>query len=304
MIKVLCTTETSLNRPEARRWRERMKLLDPMGEVVVVLPCSMRKPYSSSKSHRIFTQATKGLQEAILTSPFGVCPREMEHTYPIQSYDVSTVGDWSTEEIDLTGECLREYVGDKEVIAHVAHGYLTVCQEYLPQATFTCKDGRTISSESMKNLKEAVRKYSKLKSHVRQLHMLRSIARYQFNTIEADHLIPDDYKLRGRFDRRLMEGEEQIAVLHHENGLYSLNLKGGVLLNDIGVNWVEIDFALQTNTLFAPGVIDAYPGILPRDEVVITRKGEVVGVGKAIMSGEEMKKGEKGVAVRVRHRLR
>jgi archaeosine synthase len=228
----------------------------------------------------------------------------MEHTYPIQSYDVSTVGDWSTEEIDLTGECLREYVGDKEVIAHVAHGYLTVCQEYLPQATFTCKDGRTISSESMKNLKEAVRKYSKLKSHVRQLHMLRSIARYQFNTIEADHLIPDDYKLRGRFDRRLMEGEEQIAVLHHENGLYSLNLKGGVLLNDIGVNWVEIDFALQTNTLFAPGVIDAYPGILPRDEVVITRKGEVVGVGKAIMSGEEMKKGEKGVAVRVRHRLR
>ncbi|MCC7549996.1 MAG: pseudouridine synthase, partial [Methanobacterium sp.] len=73
---------------------------------------------------------------------------------------------------------------------------------------------------------------------------------------------------------------------------------------DIGVNWVEIDFALQTNTLFAPGVIDAYPGILPRDEVVITRKGEVVGVGKAIMSGEEMKKGEKGVAVRVRHRLR
>ncbi|BDZ68203.1 pseudouridine synthase [Methanobacterium ferruginis] len=304
MIKVLCTTETSLNRPEARRWRERMKLLDPMGEVVVVLPCSMRKPYSSSKSHRIFTQATKGLQEAILTSPFGVCPREMEHTYPIQSYDVSTVGDWSTEEIDLTGECLREYVGDKEVIAHVAHGYLTVCQEYLPQATFTCKDGRTISSESMKNLKEAVRKYSKLKSHVRQLHMLRSIARYQFNTIESDHLIPDDYKLRGRFDRRLMKGEEQIAVLHHENGFYSLNLKGGVLLNDIGVNWVEIDFALQTNTLFAPGVVDAYPGILPRDEVVITRKGEVVGVGKAIMSGEEMKKGEKGVAVRVRHRLR
>ncbi len=303
MIKVLCTTETSLNRPEARRWRERMKLLEPQGDVVVVLPCSMRKPYSASKSHRIFTQATKGLQEAILTSPFGVCPRETEQTYPIQSYDVSTVGDWSREEIKLTGECLQEYVGDHEVIAHVAHGYLTVCQEYLPDATFTCKDGRTISPESMANLRIALKGYNRMKSHTRQLHMLRSVARYQFNTVAADQLVPDDYRLRGRFDRRLMQGDEQIAVLHHDYGLYSLNIKGGVILNNIGVNWVEIDFEMKTNTLFAPGVVDAYPDIIPKDEVVIIRKGEVVGVGKAVMSGNEMKKGEKGVAVRVRHRL-
>ena len=304
MIKVLCTTETSLNRPEARRWRERMELLDPIGDVVVVLPCSMRKPYSSSKSHRIFTQATKGFQEAILTSPFGVCPREMENTYPIQSYDVSTIGDWSQEEIELTGECLSDYVGDMKVIAHVAHGYRTVCQEYLPQATFTCQDNRTTSPESMQNLKRETKKYEKVKGRARQLHLLRSIARYQFNTREADEMIPSDYKLKGRFDRRLMHDDEQIAVLHHDNGLYSLNLKGGAILKDIGINWVEIDFDLQTNTLFAPGVVDAYPEILPKDEVVIIRKGEVVGVGKAIMAGEEMKRGEKGVAVRVRHRVK
>jgi Queuine tRNA-ribosyltransferases, contain PUA domain len=189
------------------------------------------------------------------------------------------------------------------VVAHVAHGYLTVCQEYLPQATFTCQDGRATSPESMVNLKKEVKKYNKLKSHSRQIHMLRSIARYQFNTRDADLLVPDDYRLRGRFDRRLMHGEEQIAVLHHDNGLYSLNLKGGTILNNIGVNWVEIDFDLKTNTLFAPGVVDAYPEIIPKDEVVIIRKGEVVGVGKAIMNGSEMKRGEKGVAVRVRHRL-
>ena len=50
--------------------------------------------------------------------------------------------------------------------------------------------------------------------------------------------------------------------------------------------------------------MDADNGILPKDEVVIMRKGEVVGVGKAVMAGEEMKKGEKGVAVRIRHRLK
>lgn len=304
MIKVPCITEVSLNRPEVRRWRARMKLLEPLGDIVVVLPCSMRKPYSSSKSHRIFMPVTKGVQEAILTSPFGVCPREMERTYPIQSYDVSTVGEWSYEEIHLTGKCLKEYVGEKEVIAHVSGGYQQVCEEYLPQATFTCQDSRTTSQKSIANLKKVVKRYPKIKGHEKQLHMLRSIARYQFNTQKADELIPSDFRLRGRFDRRLFSNDEQIGVLHFENGLFSLNIPGGAILNNIGVNWVEIDFSLKTNTLFAPGVRDAHPGILPKDEVVITRKGEVVGVGKAVISGREMVKAEKGVAVRVRHRVR
>jgi len=280
-----------------------MVILEPLGEVVVVLPCSMRKPYSSSKSHHIFLQATRGLQEAILTSPFGVCPREMEHTYPIQSYDVSTVGYWSKEEIKLTGECLKRYVGDKEVLAHVSGGYREVCDAYLPQATFTCEDGRTTSSESMKNLKREIRKYNKIRGHEKSLHRLRSIARYQFNSRDADALIPENLRLRGRFDQRLMVQEQQIAVLHFDTGLYSLNIKGGEILKDVGLNWVEIDFSLKTNTLFAPGVVDAHPGILPRDEIVVTSKGKVVGVGRAVLAGREMVRAERGVAVRVRHRV-
>ena len=55
-MKIPCITEESLYRPEAHRWRERMGLLEPIGDVVVVIPCSMRKPYSQSKSHSIFMQ--------------------------------------------------------------------------------------------------------------------------------------------------------------------------------------------------------------------------------------------------------
>ena len=61
---------------------------------------------------------------------------------------------------------------------------------------------------------------------------------------------------------------------------------------------------MKTNTLFAPGVLDADPNIIPKDEVVILRKDEVVGVGKAVLSGEEMKNANKGVGVRVRHRVK
>ena len=50
-MKVICSSEESLYRPEAVRWRERMEMMKPVGDSVVLLPCSMKKPYSDSKSH-------------------------------------------------------------------------------------------------------------------------------------------------------------------------------------------------------------------------------------------------------------
>lgn len=301
-MKVPCITEESLFRPEAVRWRKRSLLLEPMGDAVVILPCSMRKPYSSSRSHMIFMKVTKGIQECILTSPFGICPRELEKTYPIQSYDTSTTGDWSYEEIKVMGECLEEYVRGKEVIAHVSGGYRQVCEEYLDDAIYTCENGKTTSRESIENLKNEVKRYPRIKGRVKTLHMLRSIARYQFNSKKADALVPDNVKLIGRFDRRLLVDGKQIATLHFNNGFYSLNLHGGEILRDIGVKWVKIGFDLKTNTLFSPGVEDAHEDIIPNDEVVILKDNDVLGVGKAVLSGEEMKSAVKGVAVKIRHR--
>lgn len=301
-MKIPCIIDESLHRPEVTRWRERMSLLEPLGDVVVVLPCSMRKPYSSSKSHAVFMRSTKNVQEAILTSPFGVCPREMERTYPIQSYDTSTTGDWSKEEIEVTGECLKKYVDGKDVIAHVSGGYREACEAYLEDAIYTCDDGRATSYESMDNLKRELKNYPRIKTSQKRLNGYRSIARYQFNTKKADTLIPDGIKAVGRFTRRMLLDKEQIATLSFDTGLYSLNLLGGEKLNEIGVNWVEIDFEMKTTTLFTPGVVDAYPNIVPMDEVVIIRDNEVVAVGKAVLSGDEMKSATKGVAVKIRHR--
>ena len=282
-----------------------MALIKPQGEVVIVLPCSMRKPYSQSKSHRIFMSVTKNFQEVILTSPFGICPRELDQTYPIQSYDVSTIGDWSQEEIDVTGKCLKDYVGGKQVIAHVAGGYRSVCEEYLDEAVYTCKDGRVTSYESMENLGNELKKYKKIKVKNKNLNKLRSVACYQFNTEDAAALIPDGSKIMGRFSKRIIQDGKQIATFHYETGLFSLNLKGGFIVNEsINKNIVKIDFDLKTNTIFAPGVVDADSEIIPRDEVVILKNDEVVAVGKAVLSGDEMKKAVKGVAVRIRHRLK
>ncbi|MDO5851149.1 MAG: DUF5591 domain-containing protein [Methanobacteriaceae archaeon] len=303
-MKIPCITEQSLYRVEVQRWQKRMKLLEPYTDTIVVLPCSMKKPYSQSKSHSLFMKYSKGLQEVILTSPFGICPRELEKTYPIQSYDASTTGDWSYEEMDIAGKCLKEYVKDKKVIAHVSGGYKKACEMHLDNVVFTCEDDNCRSKESLENLKQEVKKADKISKKAHRIHDLRSIARYQFNTKKADVLIPDDTKTYGKFNIRIMSEKTQIATLHFETGLYTLNLPGGELLNQEKINRVFIDFDLQSNTLFAPGINDADSSIIPQDEVVIIKDNQVVGVGKAMMAGDEMKNSNMGIGVKVRHRIK
>ena len=86
--------------------------------------------------------------------------------------------------------------------------------------------------------------------------------------------------------------------------LYRLNLPGGEILKDLGIHVINIDFDLQTNTVFAPGVEKADPKIIPNDEVVIVREDTVVGVGKAVMTGREMEECNNGIAVKLKHRLK
>ena len=72
----------------------------------------------------------------------------------------------------------------------------------------------------------------------------------------------------------------------------------------MGIHIVNIDFDLQTNTVFAPGIEKADPNIIPNDEVVVVRDDTVVGVGKAIMTGREMEECDNGIGVKIKHRLK
>jgi archaeosine synthase len=300
-MKVICSNEESLYRPEAVRWRNRMQLMEPQGDVVIVLPCSMKKPYSNSKSHQIFRRATRGYQEVIVTSPFGICPREMENTFPIQSYDAAVSGDWSNEEIKVAGELLKDYVSDKSVIANVHGGYEEVCNEYLDNCIYTCEDGRPTSPDSIYNLRMELKKYNKIKRRDRILNELRSISKYQFG-LKGENFITDDVIAKGRYHKKIFSNNEQIARLNMDYGLFTLNLSGGERLREFDINVIKINFDLQTNTLFSPGVEEADHNIIPNDEVVIVKDDEVVAVGKAVLTGSEMEKSNSGVAVKIRHR--
>ncbi|MCL7413249.1 MAG: phosphoadenosine phosphosulfate reductase family protein [ANME-2 cluster archaeon] len=71
-------------------------------------------------------------------------------------------------------------------------------------------------------------------------------------------------------------------------------------------NWVIIDssavpFIEKGASTLAPGVIDAYPDIVPGDEIVVlSPDGIAVAAGRARMTGREMVEATKGVAVKTR----
>ena len=302
-MQVICSSEESLWRPEAVRWRQRMEMMKPLGETVVLLPCSMKKPYSNSKSHQKFRKLTRSYQELIVTSPFGICPRELENTFPIQSYDTSTTGVWSEDEIEVTGKLIEKYTKGKQVVANLAGGYLQSAEAYLDDFVNVCVDDRPTSPDSLYNLRMELKNHQRVNRREKTLHELRSIAKYQFGE-NGNGFIPDNAKTKGMYHKRILSDGVQLALLNKDYGMYRLNLAGGEILKDLGINIVNVDFDLTTNTVFAPGIVEADHNIIPNDEVVVVKDDTVVGVGKAVMTGREMEECDNGIGVKIKHRLK
>ncbi|MHA2044234.1 MAG: DUF5591 domain-containing protein, partial [Candidatus Thorarchaeota archaeon] len=165
----------SFNSPVVRRFRENVasRYTPPPGkQIVLLLPCSARKPYSDSKSHRRIAEVTSvvlgsiqpRVSEAILTSPLGLVPRELERIYPAAQYDIPVTGDWDTEEITVGAKALSTYLskfdGSAVLIAHVSGGYLEIVRAAEPEIEqsiiYTTHESRATSRESLDNLQESL----------------------------------------------------------------------------------------------------------------------------------------------------
>src|SRR5438094_9701488 len=110
---MLAYSHESLHRPEIVRFRRRIReryRKPPSARVLLLLPCSARKPYSASRSHRRFREAIQAcrnpsvVHEVIVTSPLGLIPRELERFYPAGAYDIPVTGDWSRDHAAIVAE--------------------------------------------------------------------------------------------------------------------------------------------------------------------------------------------------------
>ncbi|MEF8847601.1 MAG: archaeosine synthase subunit alpha [Candidatus Thermoplasmatota archaeon] len=310
-------TIESLNRSDIKRFRNRIikRYEKPTHtKILLILPCSAKKPYSFSKSHHFFRKQINStdnpyiIHELIITSPLGLVPRELELTYPASSYDIPVTGTWYEEEKNMVKKQLEEYLNKnqyQDVIIHIPDEIRFFIEDYFKNSEITCKDHPT-SDKSLKNLssvlKEKTSRYKKVEKNVWKKEKMFGLAKYQFGKKIAEDLLENTY-ITGRYPYlRIIEDEQQIGMIS-EKGLIALTLEGGKKIFDNGKFWVEIEkgFRLKGSVL-APGVLKADEDIRIEDEVLIVRDQKLIGVGIAGMNGFEMNQLDYGEAVKVRHK--
>jgi len=278
---------------------------------LVLVPCSARKPYSDSQSHAQFHRAINYRGHLVsMTSPIGVVPQELECTYPAQHYDAVVTGDWTEGEKTFVAEVLRRYLERNDyprVIAHVhGEGYRDICERVASEVDapfeFTVEEHPT-TSESLSNLSDALAGELKYSKRERQHNTVRAIADYQFGAGAGDDLFPDLRTTSRHPKLQIRDGDgTQLAAQVPQYGVLSFTLAGARhwAESDVPTKRVEIDSFVPHGSVLAPGVVDASEDIRVGDEVVVEGP-RAFGVGRAEMSGPEMRDSTRGVAVEVRH---
>ena len=145
------------------------------------------------------------------------------------------------------------------------------------------------------------------------LNLVRAVADYQFGRGIGERLFPEGVKLvyskrTGRV-RHIYLGGRLLATLRPTDGLLSLTLDGARRLMEANGRrryWVKVSreaspYVARGRSVFAKHVVDVDVGIRPGEEVaVLSEDGEVIAVGRALLSGREMLQFRHGVAVKVR----
>ncbi len=314
---ILATSKESLFRPEIQRFQHRVLeryQKPPSSKILLMLPCSAKKPYSTSKSHTLFQDQLFSLSnhsivhELILTSPLGLVPRELERMYPASSYDIPVIGEWDYDEQQMIRTMIKQYLEKNtydHCIIHLPENVQEFIVDLFPSYTITCCDTPT-SAESLNKLKTTLKQkissYKQLSVQQRTWENVFSMASYQFGSQLAKNLL-DPCTIRGKHPYyKLITKKTQLGMITSPREMISLTLNGAKLFTVDSKYTVTIanDFNL-IGSVFAPGVIDADETIRIGDEVVVVQKKSIIGVGVAQMNGAQMKQLTRGEAVKIRH---
>jgi conserved protein with predicted RNA binding PUA domain len=146
------------------------------------------------------------------------------------------------------------------------------------------------------------------------LAKVRSIADYQFGKGVGVQLFPDNIEIQysprtGRIRFINLNGE-RLATLRPTDGVLSLSLKAAQTMAEkipfakcfVTVKNDVSKFIAAGGDVFAVHVVKVNPEVGAKDEVIaLDEDGDVLAVGRTILSSEEMKTFKTGVAVKVRH---
>ncbi|HNV39166.1 MAG TPA: archaeosine synthase subunit alpha, partial [Methanoculleus sp.] len=259
-VPMLAATAESQNRAEIRRFADRVieRFVPTRTDVAVLLPCSARKPYSFSRSHRLFVNTVdRRAHELIVTSPLGLVPRELERVYPAGHYDVPVTGYWDREECAFIADILARYFAAhpyRRVIAHLEGGALTVAEMAAEacgiELEVTCH-GHPTTPGSLRALAAALEGERRV-----QTDMVRGTVSWQF----ATDISTKGLQVRGRsMQMAVLRGKQQLFSIDAGTGLLRPTFEGWGLIPE-GYR-VGIDAFVPQGDVLAPGITACDPRI-------------------------------------------
>jgi archaeosine synthase len=299
----LANSGEALLRLEVKRFAERVLLRyrPPATDVAVLLPCSARKPYSLSRSHRKFhTAVGRRAHELVITSPLALVPRELERIYPAAHYDVPVTGHWDREELHWVSSVLAGYFRKhpyRRMIAHLEGGALRAAEMAADQCGIALEytgSGSPVSRESLEELDRVLSGERRIPESA----VIRGILSWQFD-VDVDSR---GMRLRTKgSEMQVLRGKEPLFSRSPETGLCVPTFAGWNLLGE-GYR-VRIDKFEPKGDILVPGVLSADDRIREGDEVLVVGD-DLRATGRAAMGAWEMLSSARGVAVRVRKVLK
>ena len=292
-----CNSHTSLSNPVVSKWVDFMidEYQPPKGldNVLMLLPCSARKPYRMSKSHRKFLDAIghSAFHEVMVTSPLGLVPRDLEETWPASHYDIPVTGEWSLDEIERTSHMLKSLLERNNYHTVINHSSMSFD---LPGINyFETRVGKSATSrEALENLRTTVAEVSKQhvtrnrKHHKILLDNFASIARYK---MEND-LWLENVSIRGKppFWRIELEGK-QIALWSNDRRGFSLAKSSIPLISaNSSLRQIHLNSEVSWKGDIFSNILESYDaGINSGDDLLVLQNGQPVGLARAVASGWE-----------------
>lgn len=255
--------------------------------ILILLPCSARKPYRLSKSHGRFIRAigTSACHEVMVTSPLGLVPRDLEEIWPAGHYDVPVTGDWTGDEMARIQRMFHVLVERHNYKRIINHSGVEFEHEHIDIVDTRLGDSAG-SHDALERLSEAVR--DAVDTFSARGRKTERILLDNFSSIARKQMANDawiyDMKVRGKPPRYRLEREQQ------QMALWSIDRSGFSLPKAVIPTLDELDSLptvhLRNNVVWKGDIfgslVESYdPSIRAGSDILVYQDGVVVGLARA-----------------------
>ncbi|MFW9956835.1 MAG: tRNA guanosine(15) transglycosylase TgtA [Candidatus Odinarchaeota archaeon] len=309
---IFYTGPETVNRPEIVRFHSRIMDRYPYWETdnILIFPDSGGRPFSESASTIIDFVRKKPPQNLIVLflTPMGVVPWELEHVHPAQQCIFPKKVDSNT--LQIVENRLLEFLKSmkfKKIIWFSRESPTNLILTRLSEMTDVIV--ASTASEALENVESA-----EIEENDWIQRKLRVILRYQWG--EEAAVLADKGNLTAKISkstgkiRYVSQDGHILFTMVPTNGLLTPTFQGGIELLNLGIDGryiVRIDdevreFVAKGKSALAKFVVTADSKLIAGEEcLVVDSEMNLLGVGRALLSGEEMLIFKRGVAVNIRH---